>query len=676
MNTFRSLGCLLATATLAGALHAQVAHDYILLDPFDVAADRVADPAATLGAASLETHAPVDVAAILAAELPTVALSRRGSVAGDLVLRGLMRDNIAVTLDGAPLHGACPNRMDPPAFHVSGPSVARIIVREGPFDVRLPGSLGGSIDVRTDRAAAASGAGLTLSAGSFGFLAADAAGTWSDGPLFAQANLGHRVADAYEDGDGRRITELPGLNFKPEARDGRAYAITHLGVRAAWQGARTGTWTADAAWTDANDVLYPGLMMDARYDRSWRGSVGWSDGANALRLHAAYVDHDMRDSLRTSSGGTWATRGYMMRTLATSAVAGAAFERTTDALTWGVQGTWRAWDADNTIQNATNAMLPDTATWNGAAFVSTVRAFGPVTLEAGARLDVWRASAGDDTAFLRAVNGVGDTDRDLAALSGHVLASHTHGAWSVFAGVGHGARVPDPQELYLQLNRPMQTAADWVGNPALDPVRSTEAAGGVRWHGDAWRAEARLFHAWLDDFIVPARVQPAPGSPANAARTVGYAAVPARLRGGSASVAWTPWEGWWVRAGAAVQRGTKEAPAPFGTDRDLPEVPPLRANAEVAYRAATWSCALRVEHAVRQDNVDTDVGERELPGYTVAHLQAAWQPYAWLGVSVGVDNLFDRAYTVHNAYVRDPFSAGVAVPEPGRFVHGQVRLRW
>ena len=41
----------------------------------------------------------------------------------------------------------------------------------------------------------------------------------------------------------------------------------------------------------------------------------------------------------------------------------------------------------------------------------------------------------------------------------------------------------------------------------------------------------------------------------------------------------------------------------------------------------------------------------------------------------GVENLFDRAYREHLSYQRDPFRAGVAVPEPGRSFTFSLRFQ-
>ena len=64
-----------------------------------------------------------------------------------------------------------------------------------------------------------------------------------------------------------------------------------------------------------------------------------------------------------------------------------------------------------------------------------------------------------------------------------------------------------------------------------------------------------------------------------------------------------------------------------------------------------------------------------MAGWGTVAVTLAWKPRESVELSVGAENLFDRAYTLHNAYTRDPFAAGVAVPEPGRFLFARVSWR-
>lgn len=73
---------------------------------------------------------------------------RKGGIANDPVLRGFYRDNINVLIDGVRIYGACPNRMDPPAFYVDFSEVKKIEVIKGPYDVRNQGSMAGLIEIK------------------------------------------------------------------------------------------------------------------------------------------------------------------------------------------------------------------------------------------------------------------------------------------------------------------------------------------------------------------------------------------------------------------------------------------------------------------------------------------------------------------------------------------------
>ncbi len=74
---------------------------------------------------------------------------RKGGIANDIVLRGFQQGNVDVLIDGVRVAGACPNHMDPSAFHVDFAEIETVQVTKGPFDIRNQGSLGGTINVVT-----------------------------------------------------------------------------------------------------------------------------------------------------------------------------------------------------------------------------------------------------------------------------------------------------------------------------------------------------------------------------------------------------------------------------------------------------------------------------------------------------------------------------------------------
>ena len=90
-----------------------------------------------------------DLGEALFKQSASVSLVRRSGIANDIRVRGQKKDNISVTIDGAKIHGACPNRMDPPISHVLTNNVDFIEINEGPFNVEEFGVLSADVKVHT-----------------------------------------------------------------------------------------------------------------------------------------------------------------------------------------------------------------------------------------------------------------------------------------------------------------------------------------------------------------------------------------------------------------------------------------------------------------------------------------------------------------------------------------------
>ena len=99
-------------------------------------------PRATLEASELREMPAVDIGEALGWKAGLWRL-RKGGIANEVVLRGLQSRDLNVLIDGQRVYGACPNHMDPAAFHVDFAEVDRVEVGKGPFDVKNQGGLGG-----------------------------------------------------------------------------------------------------------------------------------------------------------------------------------------------------------------------------------------------------------------------------------------------------------------------------------------------------------------------------------------------------------------------------------------------------------------------------------------------------------------------------------------------------
>jgi iron complex outermembrane receptor protein len=364
-----------------------------------------------------------------------------------------------------------------------------------------------------------------------------------------------------------------------------------------------------------------------------------------------------------------------MRTLASSATWGAKVEAGLAlpvALVIGADFYARRWD-NVTTRLARSApgtpylderSIPDVSILDGGVYAEARRELAGVRASAGLRLDVARTDAGVDRSDLYRVFHPADRvtlRRDDVLVAGNVQAERDlRGGVTVFAGYGHGARVPDPQERYLALSG-MAGNADWLGDPGLAPPRSDEVDAGVRFAASRLLLDAQVFHAWLADHVALASREVTSGSGTRRAKT--YANVDARTFGYEVSGRVALPLDLFLGAAAAFTRGENESDGV-----PLAETPPFHATATLRWDDGAFFAEAEEAFAARQDRVDARVGEGPTPSHWTTSLRVG---ATWRGTKLfaGVRNVFDAHYVEHLAYLRDPFASGVRVPEPGRTLY-------
>lgn len=633
--------------------------------------------------------------------LAELAKVRKAGIANDVVLRGMKKDDLAVLIDGQQLHGACPARMDPPAFHLDYAEVDRIEVKKGPYDVTHPGGLGGLVDVRT-RATRRPGFGaeVNLNAGSAAARETSGVLAYEAGGADALVGAAYKAGQPFVSGDGKNFTlAIPQWNAARTARVGAsykdgsgtqtAYDVRSVWGKAGWAPAEGHRLEASYTRQSSIDVLYPYLLMDGIIDDTDRLNVQYTIGATGpvrRGLAQAYwnrVVHDMTDVGRCSSSADVAgctgplPREYSMRTLARSRTFGAKLEAELEG-GWlaGADFASRGWDNTTTrvarmMMNAygDEESIPDVTIDDLGAFGQLRRPLGDrFELTVGARLDVSRSRAGVDRSAVYATYRPGE---DLARSRTDVLPSgNAQLDWAVapgttvFLGLGHGARVPDPQERYIALTPMMPGAAAWVGNPHLRSTQNDELDLGAKYAARGLLAKAQVFHAWLVDYVSFVRIAPAAGT----ART--YENVSARTYGGEASARVSLPLRLFASAGVSYTRGLNDT-----TGGSLAEIPPLKGVAALRWDAGWAFAEVEEVTAARQSKVDAAIDEQTTGAWAITNVRLGGE---WRGVKVfaGVRNVFDRYYLEHLSYQRDPITSGVKVPEPGRtlYVNAQYQL--
>ncbi|WP_243665082.1 TonB-dependent receptor domain-containing protein, partial [Rhodothermus marinus] len=205
-----------------------------------------------------------------------------------------------------------------------------------------------------------------------------------------------------------------------------------------------------------------------------------------------------------------------------------------------------------------------------------------------------------------------------------------------------------------------QMSAEFVGNPALRPERSTQADLWLETAHPSWSLSLNLFARRLDNYItieptdLPKRL---PLSPPTVFRYVNGTAT---FYGGEATLAVRlPYALTLTTTGGYLwgQDETRDEPA-FG-------VAPPRVDIGLRYEPSARFFAEATLHRVaRQDRVATSRGEVPTDGYTTLDLKAGLRVLRQWRLQFGVQNLTDAAYADHlNA--KNPFT-GRRIPEPGR----------
>ena len=134
-----------------------------------------------------------------------------------------------------------------------------------------------------------------------------------------------------------------------------------------------------------------------------------------------------------------------------------------------------------------------------------------------------------------------------------------------------------------------------------------------------------------------------------------------------------------VEVAAAYQRGRKDSQPEMNNDKDLAQVPPLKARLALHYDHSNFLGTLEWIHSEDAEEVDVDAGEQRLDGWDVVNFRSGYN-YKMLTLNVGVENIFDKHYAVANSYEWDVVSGSGAHPaivyEPGRFFYASISCKF
>lgn len=612
--------------------------------------------------------------------LPGLAAVRRGSINLEPSLRGLQEEQVAVLVDGTRTFAAGPGRMDSSLSHVGLHSAEGLSIVKGPYALAWAAGAMAAIDLRTHRPAAQeklSGA-AGFSWGENGERSDAHAYVRGGGRFYYTLSAGHRRGSDFEDGDGE---EVPG---DYESSEGRFRFGAHLG----------GGWNIDfsGGYQEQHDLDYPGRLLDADYfyARSYALELR-REGERAetmLQLYSNRKDHRMNNDEKPTARdmpGRIPPFGLEVDLPAESNTHGARLRfdfAAAGETSWAAGADYYKVEqaATRTISRRSNGFVifrdivwPDAEIEDLGGWAQVVHRAGRARLGATVRLDAVDAAAGETSSFFEA-NTTGALDQSETHVSAALSASFELGdGWTLEAGVGRAVRTATALERYSDRfpASKFQIAAEFMGNPQLDPEASFELDAGARYRTGDLLFSVEAYYRRIDDYITvapdPSLPTRLPLSPPTVFRYVNGDR--ATYYGAELGVDQRLGDRFSWRAHLSWIRGTDDE-----LDEPVLGLEPLVLGA--AARVEALDEKLWIELGARftddQDRVAVSRFEQPTEGATVFDLGLELA-LGDLTLELDVLNLADEAYAEHlNA--PNPFT-GRRVLERGRSLRAGVRYR-
>lgn len=620
-----------------------------------------------------------DLGEMLSGSLPEITHVRTSAIGNDIVLRGFKKDNLNVTIDDAKVCGACPNRMDPPAMHVSSSQIAAVEVQEGPFDVTQFGSLGGAINVVTKNPSKGVHGEVSATLGSYDYRKLST--TLEGGNDSVQALVGYsrETSGQYKDGDGKTMVEQANSTSTASQRytsahlNDDAYSRQNFWAKIVGNIADNQKLTLNYFGDRADNVLYARYPMDALMDdtdmfkaKYQLFNLGALSKEVLIEAYHSKVKHDMGTDFRNYTVAT-APNNVAMASLVDATIQGIRLENIASLnqidVTLGLDLSTRNWNGTKGPRSNpySQVQIPDADTDNIGLYTKASQSIGAWDISGGLRYD--------DTHIDAAQNLMASAkDRDYNNLSANMLGRfHYSSHGNIYIGAGQSSRVPDARELYFA----------GMGNTNLSETINREIDMGIEHTFGNLHLKGNLFYSDLKDYIYAYKT--------GVSTNVSFANIDAQIVGGDLSADYLLNNDFRIESGVAYQRGSKKDLAQLSilnaaqTDKDLADIPPLKGRFAIVFDDSK-NYALAEWVAARHQSFDGNNGEQAIAGYGIMNLKYGTQLGNGFSLTAGVNNFFDRTYAVSNSYIGLTTIMEGAQPlilnEPGRNFYATITYKF
>jgi iron complex outermembrane receptor protein len=616
-----------------------------------------------------------DLADALSRHIPSINIIRRSGIANDILLRGQKRDNINVIIDGAKVCGACVNRMDPPTSHVLANNVKSVKVSEGPFDVENFGTLSGLVDIRTIKPKEELSGNINLNAGSFGYrkMAGEISGGNKKIKMLLSAST--EKSDQYKDGDGDTLamqvkkatqnTPMAKAQYQDKYFDMNAFIKSTLMGKVFLDLNQNNRLNLSYTANRSDDVLYPSSKMDALYDDSDIYNLEYIYKNISLQLYNSKVDHPMSTKYRKM--GAKMEKTHHLKTDMKGAKLKGKFTLFGLDLTGGIDTSRRNWDGYFESNGVRSKMkdgklvpksLDDVTTKNGGLFLKAHQEYQNSKIDYGIRYDMTSIKT-DRTS---------ERDRNFYSISANIFTStKINESLSIFGGIGNSNRVPDARELYLLM------MGKHMGSPDLQESKNYEVDLGAEKIYKNFSIKIKSYYSYIKDYIAYN----------SSKKQNNFENVDVDIYGIELSGVAMSDLGAYLDYSLSYKRGKKRDPLTNQKGKDLADMRPLKAIVGLNYDLENTTARVEFIGATKWDKIDYENGEQKLGGYGVVNLKATQRFKKGFSLTLGVDNLFDKTYSVTNTY-RDLIllTTGSKVDdvmllnEPGRYLYANLKYEF
>lgn len=579
---------------------------------------------------------PASDGADLLKTIPGFSILRSGGSNGDPVLRGMFGSRLNILTDGASTQGGCGSRMDTPTAYITPKSYDTLTLIKGPQSVTHGpmASAGTLLFERQPELFSQPGikGSVDLLQGANGRSDQNVNTVFGNTSGYVRIDGNRSVANDYRDGHGNRV---PGLWRK-------------------WNSGVTLGLTPDddtlaelSVGASDGEARYAGRMMDgSRFSRK----------SAALKLEKYALSSSLR---KVSWQSYYNETDHVMDNYSLRQPVGGKRKSEVGGVTMGsrLSGVWESESAQLTagtdVMRKTHRRMIATG-WRDDAQFTQAGIFSELQkglsdddkLITGARLD--RIEANDK----RSPQSV---SRRSVLPGAFIRYEHTlpDAPLKLYSGVGYTERFPDYWEL-------LSGRAGQASFQELKSEKTLQWDNGLIFSGENTSAWISAYVGRVADYILFDYSQ----TPSQASN------INAVIMGGETGASWKIASHWLLESSMNVALGENRSDG-----QPLPQMPPLEGRLMLNYHQADWSTGLMWRVVASQHRIAEKKGNvtgqdlSSSAGFGILAWNADYDISKQLNMSVGIDNLLNKAYSEHlnMAGVSEfGYASEQQITEPGR----------